>query len=117
MSQVDRYNLTRSFACNKPLLDELAEYDKTMNGQTLNKNCSTCVRNAMRRLCAYIESTKATPKITFKGIKQEAPDYASMIYNNPDYASMSYNQLKRAAKNRGIKLDTPTKAELIKALS
>lgn len=107
MSQVDRYNLTRSFACNKPLLDELAEYDKTINGQTLNKNCSTCVRNAMRRLCAYIESTKATPKITFKGIKQEAPDYSSM----------SYNQLKRAAKNRGIKLDTPTKAELIKALS
>lgn len=107
MSQVDRYNLTRSFACNKPLLDELAEYDKTMNGLTLNKNCSTCVRNAMRRLCAYIESTKATPKITFKGIKQEAPDYSSM----------SYNQLKRAAKNRGIKLDTPTKAELIKALS
>ena len=107
MTQVDRYNLTRSFACNKPLLDELAQFDKAINGLTLNQSCSTCVRNAMRRLCAYLAESTAKPKISFIGVKQSAPDYASM----------SYNQLKRAAKNKGIKLDTPTKAELIKALS
>lgn len=128
MTQVDRYNLNRSFACNKILLDELAQFDKDINGLTLNKSCSTCVRNAMRRLCTYVETQKAeSKKIEFKGIKQEAPiiedsDIDPPVLGSPvvaslDYSSMRYNQLKKAAKARGIKLDTPTKAELIAALS
>ena len=109
MSQAQRYMKTRSFALNEPIKEELAVWYKINKSAVLNKKCGTCLRNAMRDLCAHIQenlNTEIKPaKITFIGTKQ---------YN---YDTMSYNDMKALAKDRGLNLGAaPKKADLLNAL-
>jgi hypothetical protein len=107
--QAERYTRSRSFALQGNLKDELATWYKINKNLVLNKNCGTCLRNAMRDLCSWLQSEKnqevKPAKIQFIGVKE---------YN---FDTMSYNDLKALAQNRGLAMGrAPKKTELIEAL-
>ena len=111
LTQVQRYQRSRSFALNEMMKEELAVWYKLQKQATLNKKCGTCIRNAMNDLVKWYQEDKAQEvkpaKIQFIGVKQERP-----------LDKMSYNDLKALAQERGLKMgQAPKKAELIKALS
>ena len=108
-TQAERYQRSRSFALNDRLKADLSVWYTQHKAAKLNTGCSTCIRNAMRDLCHYIQDLKANEekpaKIQFIGVKQ---------YN---YDALSYNQLKAAAKEKGLDLgQAPKKSELLIAL-
>lgn len=107
--QALRYQKSRSFALNQQLKEDLSIWYKIHRDAVLNKNCGTCIRNAMNDLLRWLQEEKneeiKPAKIQFIGVKQ---------YN---YQTMKYNDLKALAQERGLDMgQAPKKVDLIKAL-
>lgn len=88
--QLDRFRRTRSFRLDARLKKELAIIIKQIKGYNLNAECSTCCRNAMRELDAFMVQQDEVPVLQFTGVKQKAPE------------EMTYAELKAIAKKQGI---------------
>lgn len=95
-AQIERYRRTKSFALDAPLKKELKDVIRVIKGYTLNAECGTCCRNAMRELDAYMSQVDEVPLLQkrevtpFIGIKQKP------------FEEMTYSELKAIAKEKGI---------------
>lgn len=95
-AQLDRFRRTRSFALPAPLKKELKDVIKVIKGYTLNAECGTCCRNAMRELDYYMNQIDEVPLLQ----KREVKPFTGVKQKNLD--EMTYSELKAIAKEKGI---------------
>lgn len=94
--QLERFRKTRSFRLDAPLKRDLKSVILTIKGYTLNTECGTCCRNAMRDLDYYMSHQAEVPvlqvksNVTFVGIKQWPLE------------EISFKDIKAIAKEKGI---------------
>jgi hypothetical protein len=96
--QLQRFRTTKSFALRGNLKKDLKDVIKMIKGYALNTECSTCCRNAMRELDAYMVSFDDAPvlqmkksAIAFTGVKQKSLE------------EMSYKEIREIAAEKGIR--------------
>lgn len=104
-SQLDRLANTGAFSINLTLKKELRQAIEQVGGAPfVNFNCGTCARDAMHRLNAHLKTVNNKPVLQKMKMVKEPKD-------------MTFIELKKAVKDKGITLRTPTKQQLIEALS
>lgn len=95
--QLDRFRKTRSFRLDAPLKQDLKAVIQIIKGYTLNTECGTCCRNAMRDLDHYMNEQQDAPvlqmksTVNFVGVKQWPLE------------EMSFKDIKAISKEHGIK--------------
>lgn len=103
-SQLDRLAHTGAFSINLNLKNELRQAIEQIGGAPfINFNCGTCARDSMHRLNAHLKTLNNKPVLQMKMVKEPK--------------DMTFFELKKAVKDKGITLRTPTKKQLIEALS
>ncbi len=93
--QLDRLANTGAFSINLTLKKELRQAIQQVGG---------CARDAMHRLNAHLKTVNNKPVLQKMKMVKEPKD-------------MTFIELKKAVKDKGITLRTPTKQQLIEALS
>lgn len=96
-AQIERYRRTKSFALPGPLKKELKDVIRVIKGYTLNAECGTCCRNAMRELESYMSQVEDVPLLQKREVKQ------FVGVKQKQLNEMTYSELKAIAKEKGIK--------------